>query len=143
MRLSDYTRRLLGLAETLHRWIGALGALDRGRRERVARYADQVADTLARAACALLTLEADPGNAAAARRAVREFGRITGYVETMVAVLRSHLDGRKLAGVKRRLEQLGSGAVKDRLAASKAKGQVDRLIAAEGYVRALADGLRA
>jgi len=109
MRLSDYTRRLLGLAETLHRWIGALGALDRGRRERVARYADQVADTLARAACALLTLEADPGNAAAARRAVREFGRITGYVETMVAVLRSHLDGRKLAGVKRRLEQLGSG----------------------------------
>ena len=82
-------------------------------------------------------------DAAARRQMVREFGRIAGYVETMVGPLQHHLDGRKLAGVKRRLEQLAGGV------AAHAKGEafdatgVEHIVAAEGYFRALADGLRA
>ncbi len=59
MHLSGYTKKLLALAETLHRWAGALGALDRSRREKVAKYADEIAATLARASGALMRLEAD------------------------------------------------------------------------------------
>jgi hypothetical protein len=51
-------------------------------------------------------LEKDPANARAGREAVRELGRIAGYVEDIVQALEDHLDGRKLAGVKRRLELL-------------------------------------
>jgi hypothetical protein len=142
MRLCDYTKKLLALAETLHRWLGALGALDRSRREKVAVFADEIAATLARASSSVLKLEADPKDAAAARAVVREFGRITGYLETIVSVLRHHLDGRKLAGVKRRLERLEPARVKRSLAASSAGSQIDRLVAAEGYFRALADSLR-
>jgi hypothetical protein len=143
MRFADYTKKLLGLAEVLHRSIGVLAALDRSRRDKVAHYADEIAATLARAAEALLKLEADARDAGAARQAVREFGRITGYLETLVGVLRHHLDGRKLAGVKRRLEQLGPESVQESLTAVKARARLDRLVAAEGYFRALADGLRA
>jgi hypothetical protein len=142
MRLSDYTKKLLALAETLHRWKEALNALDGKRREKVARYADEIAATLARAAEAFLLFEADPKDRAAARQIVREFGRITGYLETLVDVLRHHLDGRKLSGVKRRLEQLGPEDVKAAVTAPEARARIDRLIAAEGYFRALADGLR-
>jgi hypothetical protein len=71
---------------------------------------------------------------------VRELGRITGYLETLVGVLQHHLDGRKLAGVKRRLEQLGPGRGGLRAAHGL---RIDRLLAAEGYFRALADSLRA
>lgn len=106
MRLSDYTRKVLGIARTIHQWIGALSVLDASRRDRVARYAEEIAATLARAAEALARLETDPRDRAAARHALREFGRISGYVETIVGILVHHLDGRKLAGVKRRLEQL-------------------------------------
>jgi hypothetical protein len=49
MDLSAYTTRLLSLAQTLHHWAGALSGLDRSRREKVARYADEIAATLARA----------------------------------------------------------------------------------------------
>ncbi len=139
LRLSDYIKRLLGLASTIHQWGGTLTSLDQSRRERLAIYAD----TLARAAEALVKLESDPANRAAARTATREFGRILGYVETIVHALRHHLDGRKLWGVKRRLEQLGTAGLEERAAHRGAKLQIDRLAAAEGYFRALADALRA
>jgi hypothetical protein len=142
MHLSSYTKKLLALAETLHRWAGALGALDRSRREKVARYADEIAATLARASAALLRLETDADDQSAAREALREFGRIAGYIETIVGVLQHHLDGRKLAGVKRRLEQLAPQGLRQSLSAGKAQAHTDRLIATEGYFRALADSLR-
>jgi hypothetical protein len=153
MPLSLYALRLLGLAETLHRWLSVLTGLDRANRERIADYADAIAATLGRAAAAIAKLDAAPDDALARTDALRELGRITGYVETIVAVLEQHLDGRKIAGVKRRLDRLDA----DRLAAlicaplsngaklPERKGHVraDRLLAAEGYLRALADGLRA
>ena len=164
MPLSLYALRLLGIAETLHRWLSMLTGLDQVKRERIADYADAIAATLGRAATAIAKLDAAPGDATARNDALRELGRITGYVETIVTVLEQHLDGRKIAGVKRRLDRLGT----DRLAAligtpgpdiaavrggrtrieaglSAHTGQLraDRLLAAEGYLRALADGLRA
>lgn len=147
MPFSIYTVKLLALAQTLHRWLAVLSGLDRANRGRVARYADTIAATLARAADAIGRLEAgEPGAAAAARReAQRELGRITGYVETIVAVLEQHLDGRKIAGVKRRLDLLDVERLADGVAASRPGAGADtgRLAAAEGYFRALADGLRA
>jgi hypothetical protein len=53
------------------------------------------------------------------------------------------LDGRKLAGVKRRLDGLGGkGPLRGTLARVNA-GRIERLLEAEGYFRALADRLRA
>jgi hypothetical protein len=143
MPFADYARVLLDLAEAVHRWLGALAPLDRARRRRVARYAGAIADTLARAADALVALEANPADPSAARRAAREFGRITGYIETMVAVLDQHLDGRKLAGVKKRLERLEANAPRAEALGTESSRRVDRLAAAEGFFRALADGLGA
>ncbi len=144
MALADLTKRLLALAETVYGWLETVSALEVKRRERVAVYAGAVADTLARAAEALGELEACPGNQTARRRAVRELGRISGYVETIVAVLSHDLDGRKLAGVKRRLLALGceTGTDGPLIGHRKARLQIERLVAAEGYFRALADGLR-
>jgi hypothetical protein len=143
MRLFDYTLRLLGLSAAIHRWRDALKQVAAERREKVASYADNIAATLGRAAGAFAALERRPGDLRAARAAVRELGRIAGYVENIVAALEDHLDGRKLAGVKRRLEQL-AGEEPIRLAVRAASGrQVERLLEAEGYFRALADGLRA
>jgi hypothetical protein len=140
--IADICKRLLGVAETIHRWAGALAQLDGTRRERVALYAERIADTLGRASEALIALDSDPADRAAARRAARELGRIAGYVETMVSVLRHHLDGRKLAGVKRRLDQLGALEQQGDIPVARQPIKVQRLIAAEGYFRALADGLR-
>ena len=78
MGLIDVTIKLLGLSETLHRWRGLIKELDAGRREKVARYAEGIAETLGRAAQALAALEKEPGSARAAREAVRELGRIAG-----------------------------------------------------------------
>jgi hypothetical protein len=142
MRLSEYTRRLLALAETVYRWLGALSALDRERRLRIAGYADEIAATLARAGAALEEFENAPGNKKARNQAIRELGRITGYVETMVDALEHHLDGRKLAGVKRRLEQLGPAELYDLVVSGRMPLRVDRLSSAEGYFCALADALR-
>ena len=142
MRLADYTDKLLDLARTVHRWLDVLPALDDGRREKVARYAEQIADTLARAAQALGRLEAVPRDRRAARQAVREFGRIAGYVETIVAALDQHLDGRKLAGIKRRLEQLADQELPRAIGAGAEAVRIHPLLAAEGYFRALADALR-
>jgi hypothetical protein len=142
MPLTDYAAKLLALLETIQRWHSVLAGLEAGRREKVAQYAEQIAATLARAAAAFAGLEKDPGNARALREAVREFGRIAGYVEDIVKTLEHQLDGRKLAGVKRRLDRL---AAREPYAAvlSTDAGCIERLLEAEGYLRALADGLRA
>ncbi len=148
MPFSIYTLKVLGLAETIHRWLATLMGLDRANRERIADYAEAIAATLARATAAIARLSSDPLQSGARADAIRELGRIAGYVETIVAVLEQHLDGRKIAGVKRRLDTLDV----DRLARDIAMVGVDgtprwtgveHLLAAEGYFRALADGLRA
>jgi hypothetical protein len=95
MGFLDYTIKLLGLSETLHRWRGLIRELDAGRREKVARYAERIAETLSRAAAAFAILEKEPASARAARDAIRELGRIAGYVEDIVRALEHHLDGRK------------------------------------------------
>ena len=140
MQRSDYPKRCLAIAVTLSRWVGALNALDTQRRLKVARYSEAIADTLARASASAVSLSASPTDKAAQRTLVRELGRITGYLETLVGVLQRHLAGRKLAGVKRRLEQLGPDRKGFRAAHTI---RIDRLLAAEGYFRALADSLRA
>ncbi len=142
MGILDYTIRILGLSETILKWQKSLAKLEGSRREKVAQYAEQVAATLGRAAGAFTSLEKEAGNVRAAREAVRELGRIAGYVEDIVQALEDHLDGRKLAGVKRRLEVL-SEKEPMREAARKADAQrIERLLEAEGYFRSLADGLR-
>jgi hypothetical protein len=142
MSILDYTIRVLGLSETILKWQSAVAKLGAERREKVADYAEQVAATLARAAAAFAAMEKDPGNARAGLEAVRELGRIAGYVEDIVQTLDDHLDGRKLAGVKKRLELLTEkGPMRE--AVRKADTlRVERLLEAEGYFRALADGLR-
>ncbi len=90
MRLLDYTIKLLGLSETIHRWRDALGELEAERREKVARYAEadrRHAGPGRRApspAC-----RSDPADARAERAAIRELGRIAGYVEDIVARARA------------------------------------------------------
>jgi hypothetical protein len=151
MPFSIYTLKILALAETLHRWIGVLTGLDRANRERIAEYAEAIAATLGRAGLALTALDADDVGTAAAREArisaLKELGRIGGYVETLVAVLEHHLDGRKIAGIKRRLESLDAGRLAKEVArdggGQPRSRRAARLLAAEGYFRALADGLRA
>lgn len=142
MRLLDYTIKLLGLSETIHRWKGAVAKLDSDRRDRVAVYAERIAETLGRAAAALAVLEKDPGATRAAREAIRELGRIAGYVEDLVRALEHRLDGRKLAGVKRRLDRLAGGEPLRTLVRDADAQRIEHLLEAEGYFRALADGLR-
>jgi hypothetical protein len=143
MSLIDFTIKLLGMSEAIHRWHDALAKLDSARREDVAEYADRIADTLGRAAVAFAALERHPATIRPARAAVRELGRIAGYVEDIVAALEHHLDGRKLAGVKRRLERLaGTEPLLADVQGGSDTQRVERLLEAEGYFRALADGLR-
>ncbi len=143
MRLSDYILKILGLSETIHKWHGSIVTLEAERREKIARYAEEIAATLARAAAAFATLERDPADRRALRDAARELGRMTGYVEDIVITLDDHLDGRKLAGVKRRLDQL-SEPEPIRVAIRRVDAvRIETLHEAEGYFRALADGLRA
>ncbi|MBU1211709.1 MAG: hypothetical protein KJ587_10610 [Alphaproteobacteria bacterium] len=147
MRWAELARKLLSLAEVIHRWIDALSDIEPERRLRIADYAEAIADTLARAADALSAIEAGgpaPSVTAARRSASRELGRIHGYVATMVDVLEHRLDGRRLAGVKRRLESLDRGALSGlaRQRPDADRLRIDDLYAAEGYFRALSDGLR-
>ena len=109
MPIADYARCVLAIAETVHCWLTSLSVLDEKRRARVAAYAEKIAATLERAGEALRLLEGAPGDRGAREKAVRELGRISGYIETMVGALEHHLDGRKLTGVKRRLELLRPG----------------------------------
>lgn len=144
MPLAQYLLKLLGLSQALHNLRSALSSLETTRREKIAVYADAIAATLARAAAAFATLERDPSDQRALREAIRELGRISGYVEDIVATLETHLDGRKLAGVRRRLEHLADPQLPARSAALESDThRIDRLLEAEGYLRALADGLRA
>lgn len=144
MPLAQYLLKLLGLSQALHNLRSALSSLEASRREKIAVYADAIAATLARAAAAFATLERDAADQRALREAIKELGRITGYVEDIVATLESHLDGRKLAGVRRRLEHLADPLLPARTAAlERDPHRIDRLLEAEGYLRALADGLRA
>ena len=106
MPLSEYARHLLAIAQTFYRWAGQISALDTARRDKVALYAEEIAATLARAAQAFIDIDHQPTEKKHLLSAHRELGRIAGYLDTIVAALAHHLDGRKLAGVKRRLEYL-------------------------------------
>lgn len=143
MRLADYAQRLSDLAKTVNRWLALVAKLDALRRDKVALYAEEVAATLARAATNLAVLEGDPHNRPALLAATRELGRIGGYVETIVATLEHHLDGRKQAGVKRRLEHLKPFDLEAAIREFGAFRHARRLASVEGYFRALADSLRA
>ena len=143
MRLADYAKHLTSLGETIYQWVVQLTEIDRQRREKVALYAEEIAATLARAATALAALEAAPHDRSALLTATRELGRISGYVETIMSALQHHLDGRKRAGVKRRLDTLAPFELEAAVAEHGAFRQARRLTAAEGFFRALADALRA
>ncbi|MFN0218980.1 MAG: hypothetical protein ACKVP4_09230 [Hyphomicrobium sp.] len=142
MRLVDYVKGLTDLARTVYAWAGDVAAVDRGRREKAALYAEEVAATLARAASALTKLERAPEDRPALLAASRELGRISGYVETLMGALEQHLDGRKRAGVKRRLEHLEPFDLEAALLETGAFRQARRFASAEGFFRALADALR-
>lgn len=143
MRLQAYAQHLISLGQTIYQWAGHLSELERERRDKVALYAEEIAATLARAANALAALEKAPDDRPALLSVTRELGRISGYVETIMSALQRHLDGRKRAGVKRRLEHLQPFELEAALAENGAFRQARRLTAAEGYFRALADALRA
>lgn len=142
MSLAQYAKQLLAIAETVYRWSGQIATLDAARREKVALYAEEIAATLARAAQAFVALDAQPHEKQHILAAYRELGRISGYLETIVAALAHHLDGRKLAGVKRRLEHLYPFDPHVMIAERGAFASANRLMSAEGFFRALADALR-
>jgi hypothetical protein len=142
MRAIDLTLKLLGLADVFCKWQAMMARLDKARRIKVARYALRIAESLARMAAALERLEADATDRAARRGALREVGRLAGYMETIVTALRGHVDGRSLAGVERRLQGL---AIDDLISETPTAGpprHIERVVAAEGYMRALADSLQ-
>jgi hypothetical protein len=142
MAIVEFTSKLLGIGEAMRRWQGVIGEIDDKRREKVARYAEEIAGTLQRAGEAYERLEKDADDKAATRIAIREFSRLAGYVENIVEALDGRIDGRRLAGLKRRLEALASeGLILDSLKRADA-ARLERLAATEGYFRALADGLR-
>lgn len=143
MPLAEYANQLLAIAQTVYRWSGQIAMLDRSRREKVALYAEEIAATLARAAQAFLALEAQPNDKKQILSASRELGRVNGYLETIVGALSHHLDGRKLGGVKRRLEHLHPFDPEAMIAERGAFANASRLTSAEGFFRALADALRA
>jgi ABC-type transporter Mla subunit MlaD len=143
MRLVDYTLKVLGLSEAMRKWHDLLAALDQSQRDKIARFAEQIAGTLARATEAFERIEKNPGETAAKRAAIRELGRLSGYVENIVVTLEGRVDGRRLNGLKRRLEALTEdGLIADTVRKADA-ARIDRLLASEGYFRALADALRA
>lgn len=143
MRIVDFTLKILGITEAMRRFQIVVSDVDDRRREKIARYADEIAGTLARAAEAFERLDRDPQDKAAARIATREFGRLSGYIENIVVTLDGRVDGRRLAGVKRRLEHLAKAGLISETVRRADAAHIERLAAAEGYFRALADGLRA
>jgi hypothetical protein len=90
----------------------------------------------------------NPTDRRAARTVAHEMGRVAGYVETLVETLREHVDGRKLAGIERRLVSLTEDeAARETVDppppdSSRRSRRIERIAAAEGYFRALAEGLR-
>lgn len=142
MPLTEYAKHLLTIAETVYRWAGQIATLDAARREKVALYAEEIAATLSRAAQAFAELDKQPAEKKHLLAAARELGRIAGYVDTIVSALAHHLDGRKLAGVKRRLEHLHPFDPEAMIAERGSFANAHRLVSAEGFFRALADALR-
>ncbi|MEL7542231.1 MAG: hypothetical protein AAGJ70_00490 [Pseudomonadota bacterium] len=131
--------QIFGLAEVVGGWHSALHKLDASRRTKVASYCDTVADTLARATEALsLLATADAPNTkkvSAARALRREIARLKGNLADLAELLEGELDGRKIAGVKRRLAGIVEGrGVDTLLARARAPGEVaglDRRLNAE------------
>ena len=142
MRAIDLTLKLLGLADVICKWQAMMARLDKARRIKVARYALRIAESLARMAAALGRLETDATDRAARRAALREIGRLAGYMETIVTALRGHVDGRRLAGVERRLQVLAVDDIIGDTPAGTPPRHIERIVAAEGYMRALADSLQ-
>lgn len=143
MPLTPYLLKLLGLSQAIASWKSAIATLEAARREKIARYADAIAATFARAAAAFAALELNAADKRAERAAIRELGRIARYMEDMVEALHDHLDGRKLAGVKRRLDALAEPRAATDAVSTRDATRIAKLVEAEGYFRALADGLRA
>ena len=142
MGLLDYTIRILGLSETILKWQGAITQLGAERREKVAQYAEQIAATLAAPRPPSPPWRRTRPTPGPAGRPSANSAASPATSRTSSSALEDHLDGRKLAGVKRRLELLAEKEPM-RAAARKADAQrVERLLEAEGYFRALADGLR-
>jgi hypothetical protein len=142
MRFAAYAGHLIELARLVLAWVGDVRVMDRGRREKVALYAEEIAATLARASAALAKLQGRPGDGDALLVATRELGRVAGYVETILAALETHLDGRRRASLKRRLELLEPFELEQALADNGAFRQASKLASAEGFFRALADAMR-
>jgi hypothetical protein len=142
MRALDIALKILGLADVICAWQAKLAQLDKSKRAKVADYAEAVAGSLARMAAAFERLECDTADRTARRSALREIGRLAGYVETIVETLRGHVDGRRLAGVERRLQVLSSVEEIDGALARVEPHRIEHIVAAEGYMRALADSLR-
>ena len=143
MRAIDLTLKLLSLADVICKWQTMMARLDTARRIKVARYALRIAESLARMAAALERLETDATDRAARRGALREVGRLAGYMETIVTALRGHVDGRRLAGVERRLQSLAVDDIIGDTPTDAPPRHIERVVAAEGYMRALADSLQA
>ncbi|MEO1543173.1 MAG: hypothetical protein AAFR75_04045 [Pseudomonadota bacterium] len=140
---NNLTQKLIALAKTIAGWATELDKLNDEHRAKVAEYLDKVADTHARASAALSHLETEPTNKKQKRIAEQEFGRIKGYVDTIVDVLYGHLDGRKLAGVKRRINGIDTDIRIGEPGSNTIVRVVQHLNEAEGYFRAIADALRA
>jgi hypothetical protein len=104
------------------KWQAMMARLDKARRIKVARYALRIAASLARMSSALERLEADATDRAARRSALREVGR--------------------LAGVERRLQGLAVDNIVSDTPTNARPRHIERVVAAEGYMRALADSLR-
>ena len=143
MPIRDFLLRLIGITRTIQSWHAALLTLDAARREKLAAYADEIAATFARASQAFATLDRTPADPRARRDAIRELGRISGYLDDLVSVLETALDGRKLSGLKRRLSGLATPTPKGLIRPIHSHPRLEALLDAEGYFRALADGLRA
>ena len=76
----------------MYHWLGDLSQLEPERKARVARDAEAIADTWARAADALSQIYGHSANPATGfkardRTAIREFSCIHGYVTSIVEVL--------------------------------------------------------
>ncbi len=140
--MPDYTLKLLRLSQVIRTWHDLLAVLDGAQRERIARFAEQIAGTLGRAAEAFERIERDSAERQAKRVAVRELGRLSGYVENIVTALEGRVDGRRLRGIRRRLEGLAEEGLISGTVQRADAARIDRLLASEGYFRALADSLR-
>jgi hypothetical protein len=142
LRIPDYAQRLLRLAEIVHGWLGALSALDQKRRLRMAAYADEIAATLARAGNALHRLGASSSDRATEIEAIRELGAsaaISRPSSTCSSITLTDASSRALKGGP---ISFARGELRRCVVSGRKPIHIDRLASAEGYFRALADGLK-